>query len=246
MASLRRRLTVSASLTLVLTLGLTAAVLDGAFRETSRALVEERLQAQLYAVLAATEKNPAGQLTVVETPPDPRFATPGSGLYAQLQASEGEVLWRSPSMLAMDIKFPSGAAPGKTEFAPATGHDGEPLFGVAFSASWELDGGQHSRFVVQIAEHRAPFEARLAAFRQRLVLWFTSAGLLTIIVQILVLRWGLGPLARAATQIAEIRDGRRQRLDGEHTEELRPLTDSINRLIDANDQRLSRYPRRAR
>lgn len=245
MASLKRRLSGAVVATLAATLTLTGIALDSAFRASSEALVEERLQARIYAVLAAAEENLDGELAVAEAPPDPRLVTPGSGLYAHLGTVVGgdatRTIWRSPSLLGEQVTFPPPGTQGETRFGPATGAGGEPLFGAAFALTWELTSGATTSLVVQIAEDRRTYESQVRSFRRSLFTWFTVAALLVIAVQLVILGWGLTPLVRAAREVAAIRAGERQRMDGHYVTELKPLTGSINRLIDANEQRVTRH-----
>ncbi|MEM7407646.1 MAG: ATP-binding protein [Pseudomonadota bacterium] len=245
MPSLKRRLSGAVVATLAVTLTLTGLALDSAFRASSEKLVEERLQARIYAVLAAADEDLDGELQVAEPPPDPRLVTPGSGLYARLSATppgqSDQAIWRSPSLLGEQVRFPPPGAQGETRFGPATGTDGEPLFGAAFALTWELVNGESISVLVQIAEDRATYEAQAQSFRQSLLTWFTAAVVLIIAVQLVILGWGLTPLAQAAREVAAIRAGERARMDGDYVAELKPLTGSINRLIDANEQRVKRH-----
>lgn len=241
MASLKRRLVVAASSALIVTLSLSGVVLDKAFRDTSQALAEERLQAYVYAVLAAADENLDGELRVLEAPADPQLTTPDSGLYARLITSEGEALWASPSMLGKKLTLPRGGTPGLLQFAPGRDGDDVELNAATMAIIWEHLDGQQRQYAVQVAEHRGPYLERLRAFRGNLLIWFSAAAVVTLLAQVAVLAWGLAPLRRAADELADVRAGRRARIEGIFTDELQPLTDSINRLIDASEQRLKRY-----
>ena len=241
MPSLKRRLTVAATVTLVIALGSTAAVLDSAFQNTSRTFIQERLQAQAYAILAVTEENAEGELRVVEAPPDPRMATPGSGLYARFVSDPQGALWSSPSLLGEQIEFRQDGEPGVPSFSEYQVESGQLLFVLSFPIVWETTNGQQRRYVVQLAEAGTVYRAQLDAFRQRLFVWFGLAALATIAAQAWVLNWGLKPLSRAAEEVEEIRNGLRTRIEEEYYAELTPLTHSVNQLIDGADQRLRRY-----
>jgi two-component system, OmpR family, sensor histidine kinase PhoQ len=241
MPSLKRRLTVAATVTLVVALGSTAAVLDSAFRNTSRTFIQERLQAQAYAILAVTEENADGELRVVETPPDPRMATPGSGLYARFFSDLQGALWSSPSLLGEQVEFRQDGTPGVPSFSEYQLDSGRLLFTLSFPIVWETSNGQQRRYVVQLAEASDVYTAQLNAFRQRLFVWFALAALATIAAQAWVLNWGLKPLSRAAEEVEQIRNGLRTRIEEEYYAELTPLTRSVNQLIDGADQRLRRY-----
>ena len=97
MPSLHTRLLISASLVLLAFLGLAGVALDKAFRESAEAAVRERLQAQVYMLLAAADPDPTGRMQLPDTLPEARFSTPGSGLFGEVMGADGDVLWRSAS-----------------------------------------------------------------------------------------------------------------------------------------------------
>ena len=82
-ASLQTRLLIAASLVLLAFLGLTGLSLERAFRNSTLAAIQERLQAQVYMLLGAAELDQEGRFTLPEELPEARFSTPGSGLDAQ-------------------------------------------------------------------------------------------------------------------------------------------------------------------
>ena len=95
MRSLSSRLLVSVSVLLLLFFGMTIGVLDTAFREAGEQARRDILDGHLVALLGAAEPDGAGDLMLPERMREPRFENIGSGLYAELRAANGEVLWRS-------------------------------------------------------------------------------------------------------------------------------------------------------
>ncbi len=83
MPSLNARLLVAATLVLAAFLGLTGFALDRAFRDSAFLAVKERLQTQIYSLLAAAHLDQSPQLVLPEALPEARFSMPGSGLYGQ-------------------------------------------------------------------------------------------------------------------------------------------------------------------
>lgn len=241
MGSLNRRLILAASVVLVACLGLTGAALDAAFRDNATALLRERLQAQLYAVLAAVQTDAAGHIEAVETPPEPRFSTPASGLFAELIDARGEPLWRSPSALGQRVDWPVPASPGVARFEERHAADGEAYFVLALSIDWESVDGRVTRHTVRIAERRVGHETRLAQFRRNLWGWFALAGVALMGAQALVLAWGLAPLRRLASEVRAVQAGEQRALGGVYPRELQPLAQSLNELIAVSGQRLDRY-----
>jgi two-component system, OmpR family, sensor histidine kinase PhoQ len=239
MGSLTRRLVVAATLVLVACLGLTGSALDVAFRDASFALVKERLQAQVYAVLAAAEMDSSGRLGVAAPPPEPRLSTPASGLYAYMADGTGAVIWRSPSALGKSFSFAKPKSAGVGQFERIVLED--TVFAYVFAVDWEGVDGQASRYTIQIAERSAGYEARLDGFRRTLWGWFALAAVALVAAQGLVLSWGLSPLRQVAAEVNAIELGKQTRLEGVYPAELGPLTRALNALMDVSERRLERH-----
>ncbi len=241
MLSLNARLLLAASLVLAAFLGVAGAALDAAFRDAAVSALEERLQAQVYGLLAAAEPDAEGRIQLPEALPDGRFSRPGSGLYALVTDAEGEVLWRSSSLLGLALPAPETAAPGEWRFRRVTTAEGERLFLLVFGVRWETapDAPRHYNFVV--AEDRAAFDAQVAGFRRSLWGWLLGLGLVLLLVQGAVLRWGLAPLRRLEGEVHAIETGSQKRIDGRYPRELEGLTDKLNALLARERAQLERY-----
>ncbi|MGH8588897.1 MAG: hypothetical protein ACREXX_06030 [Gammaproteobacteria bacterium] len=131
--SLNARLLIAASVVLTAFLGLTGLTLDRAFRDSALAQVRAALQAQVYALLAAADLDPAERLVVPDRLPEARFGTPGSGLYAQINAASGALVWRSPSMLGLGLPFDPVYRTGVAAFHDLTDTDGARYFAVGLA-----------------------------------------------------------------------------------------------------------------
>ncbi|MEO7557956.1 MAG: histidine kinase, partial [Gammaproteobacteria bacterium] len=116
MISLNTRLLLAASLVLAAFLGSTGLILDRAFRDSAEAALRDRLQANIYALLAAADLDARSQLHLPDTLPEARFSTPGSGLYAEVSRDDGARIWRSPSALGLQIPFITKLPAGERHF----------------------------------------------------------------------------------------------------------------------------------
>ena len=96
MHSLSRRLLLSIALPLALFSGVMIWVLDSGFRALSEASLEELLDRQMVALIAAAEPQDNGGYAPGPNSLDPRLAAPRSGLYAQIRSLHHE--WHSPSV----------------------------------------------------------------------------------------------------------------------------------------------------
>jgi len=239
--SLAARLLLAASAVLVAFLLLTGLALDRAFRDGVAEARRARLEAQVYALLAALEVVD-GRVEMPEALPEPRYATAGSGLYAEIAAPGGRVLWRSASALGLGIPWPPDPAPGERVFARVYAEDGQALLAYAFGVEWVTEGGGRAvPLVVRVAEETTAYEAQVAGFRRSLAVWLGAATLALLLVEAALLRWGLAPLRRLAQEVAAVEAGERDAIAGRYPSEVQPLVDAVDALVRSGRARLERY-----
>ncbi len=241
MQSLSFRLSLAAGIVLALFLGLTAWALDRAFRDTAERMVHDRLQAQIYGLLAAADLDPDGSIDMPPTLPEERFQRPDSGLYAQIQDSMNEIVWRSPSLVLTDMPTAPVLAPGQWRFMRVDNQgDEEQWFLLALGIAWELED-KSLDFTFSIAEEPNTFRAQLNRFRNSLWGWFAALAAGLLLTLVLVLRWGLSPLRHAERELKAIERGEQEGISGQYPRELRGLTDNLNALLGTERERLRRY-----
>jgi two-component system, OmpR family, sensor histidine kinase PhoQ len=242
-ASLSARLLLAVSLLLLVFFGITIALLAVAFRDAAERAIHERLDVQLIVLLAAAEADANGAITMPETLPEPRFSTPGSGLYGEIVTPEGERIWRSPSLVGRALRETVPDAPGRSMFGRATTADGEAVFAISILVEFDVAGASARPLVFTVAETFAPFREDVARFRKQLLGWF---GLLTVVLlgaQALLMRVLLRPLRRVEREIVEIESGARTELGRGYPTELRGVTENLNALLAGERARLERYRR---
>src|SRR3569833_2316739 len=125
MFSLTARLLIAGSIVLASFLGITGYTLDHAFRDQSEQSLRERLQAHGLGLIASAELADIGQIYIPDTLPESRYNHAGSGVYAQITSNNGQHRWQSPSMHAVSVDLPGGAAPGEKRIQrmKADGHE---------------------------------------------------------------------------------------------------------------------------
>ena len=227
MRSIHLRLLLVATLVLGGFLGVTGWALDSAFRKSSETALKEKLQSHVYGLLAAADVDSKGQMLLPEDLPEPRFSRLDSGLYAFVSTSDQKLFWRSRSSLGMPLPASPSPGAGKTHFQRQDSH-----FLLSYGVEWEDDAGKSRFFTFNVVEQVQPFDAQLAAFRLNLWAWLGGLALVLLVVQAVVLRWGLRPLRRVASDLQAIREGQVNRLQGNYPVELRGLTSSLNALLD--------------
>jgi len=240
MNSLRTRMVILASLVLITFLGFTAIALDRAFTGTALELVREHLQAQIYALLNATEVQASGPPQVPALA-EPRFSLPDSGLYAMVRDESGRELWHSRSLLDRSLELAAPQRAGEFEFGEITTAWNAKLFFLSFRASWEIGPGPERIFDFHVAQTRDDFNRQVAQFRSKLWRWLAGLALGLLVMQALVLRIGLAPLPRLTRQLCAIESGERELLSEDQPRELRALVGNMNHLIRFQRTSLERH-----
>ena len=238
--SLQTRLLLAASLVLAAFLGLTGAALDRAYRDSAEAGLRDRLQAHVYALLAAAELTPGGALRLPEMLPEARFSTPASGLYAQVYDGNGRTIWSSGSALGLALTLPNKIDAGARRYTEAK-IGGARATALGFGTAWEDSDGRLLPFTFSVAEDLGALDTEVAAFRRTLWGWLGGAAVLLLLAQGTILRWSLRPLRKVGSELGAIERGDRERLGEDYPAELAPLTGGINRFIAQEQSRLQRY-----
>lgn len=229
MLSLRTRVVLSAAAVLTLFILLTSLALERAMRETVASAREERLQAQIFLLMAAGEEESAG-LVFPNALAESRLTLPGSGLYAQVLNALGDPLWQSPSAVGTELPTPAPLAPGQRRFEHLHGHDGTDYLVLAFGVSWAT-GPTPQDYTFVVAEDSSAFEAEITQFRASLAGWLGGMALLMLVALVLILRWGLTPLRQVAAEVAAVESGQQPQIQGRYPAEIRVLTGNLNALL---------------
>jgi len=238
--TLNARIIFAASLVLAIFLALTGLALDQGFRDSARAAREERLQGQLYLLIAAAEVDEAGRLAMPVQLQEPRFGQPGSGLYATIDDGRGKQRWRSLSALNVNLPAEALMAAGEKRFAELSNIHGMHFFVYRMGVSWS-EGKRKFAFTFSVAEDLAAFNTQLAHYRRSLWGWLGAMAGLLLLAQAVLLRWGLRPLRRVVAEIRAIEGGEKERLGSDYPAELKALTENLNGLLQRERAQQRRY-----
>ncbi len=240
--SLNARVLSAAGVMLVVFLGIAGFAIDHVFRDTAMSSVQDRLKAQIFMLLSLANLDDPASHPLPDTLPNPSLAVPDSGQYAQIFGADGQPVWRSRSMLGLGVQEPPRPAVGAFKFESSVSSTDEPLFCLAYAVEWETRGKpEPTLYVLQVCEARRAYELQVQRFRRSLGIWFGSLATLMLLVQTLILRWGLRPLREVAIEVRAIEAGRQNAITGQYPRELRALTRNLNALISARDHHVQRY-----
>jgi two-component system sensor histidine kinase PhoQ len=260
-SAIQTRLLVLTALLLGSFLALAGTVLERSFRASVMSGAEEQLRVLTFSLMGLVETVPDGGLQLPGLLPEPRLAEPGSGLYAWITDASGTVGWSSPSnagaaplgRLAPGVPAPGLGLAGRPReddrVALAPGQfdlhsdrvEGGVMLHLRYAVIWEDLGDAVLTF--HLAADRAPFEASIAAFRQRLYLGLGAVTLVFVLAQFVAVRFALRPLRAMARQIRELEQGQRHRLGEDYPRELDPLVANLDRFVAHEEARRRRYRR---
>lgn len=226
--SLRRRLLL-ASLVLTLAALVAAGVSIGfLLHRFVRGQIDGRLDERVLAL--ASDLDAAGRLTLRRDRDPPPFDRPRSGWYWQARRG-GETL-RSGSLQGRDLAVPDRPG-GPREPGRIRPVDAEGPWGDALVARVLVVPGEPPVTILA--------SAPAAALRRPVVeaLWSLTACLGLIGALLAAGAWlqvalGLRPLTRLRDELVAVRAGRAARLSGNQPDEVRPLVEEMNALIDQN------------
>lgn len=237
--SIRARLLLAAAVVLLAFMAGAGFAVQKAHADSVRAVHFGRLQGTVYLLLAGAELDERGLLVMPPELAEPRLSLPGSGLYAGIYNVQRKQAWQSASALGVDPPFRQGGETGKWRYETVEGAQGSWL-AVTYAVRWTTRGGA-APLVLSVLESKAEFDRELAVFSRTLWAWLGGAGVLLLLAQLLLLRWGLAPLRRVANEIRRVESGEQARIEGEYPDEISGLTGNLNTLIAQERVRQTRY-----
>ena len=248
--SLRVRMLVSATLVLVLFLGVMGLVLDNAYRLSAEQSVSERLLLHIYALIAASDEDQlddANSLYLPEELQEPQFNAMGSGLFGIVFDDYGREIWRSHSALDLmlneneKLQILDAAAPGVVMFKQMSGaKEHEPLFFLSYRVIWQTSAGE-AQYVYTVLQNFEPYHNEVATFRNSLWGWLIAGVFGLVAIQSAIMYWGLLPIAGLEKDLKAIEAGERAYLEGKYPSEITGVTRNLNLLLATERQQREHY-----
>ena len=238
--SLRLRLIVVGLASIAAALAASAVGLVVLFERHVERRIDDELRVYLNQLVTGIDRNAAGEITVVNGPADPRFDRPLSGLYWQVIVAPNDSILRSRSLWDMELAMPKDAPdvgairqyrlPGPARatlyIVERRFELPERFFGITIRAAAGIDTAEIRRAV--------------KGFLRDLVPFLVVIGTLLMAAAWAQVAVGLRPLATIQQRLASIRSGKTQRLGEGFPQEVRPLANEIDALLDARDRQIGK------
>ena len=242
--SLRRRLIISATLLLLVFLGVMGIGLNNAFKQSVLSNAEDALKNQVLLLMANIDVE-GEQIVVPPVLSEARLSQTDSDLFASISTPTQGVVWQSESLLGSKLPLLEGEL-GEFQFfeKPRFTNDLDwvqipKVYAISFSAEWETSQGDLP-FTIQLAERTAFYDKRLQEYQRQVAIWLAVLGFALLSLLLLLLSWALKPLVRVTRQVSEIEQGERQRFDEDYPTEVSRLTQNLNQLLNFEEQRITR------
>jgi len=237
--SIARRLIAAAALWVVLMLVVGGLLLSNLFREPIEQNFDQRLGFLLDTLIAAVDLTPSGQAIQRQSMGEPRFLRQYSGWYWQVvRLEDSTVLSRSRSMWDFEISLPEAGGSNAAERSYTL--DGPLGQNLQILEKRITEEGVPGAYLFLVGTDRADLVAAIGAFNITLLWSLGVLGVGLIGAIFLQVRFGLLPLQRIRQALADVRDGRAERLAGDFPSEIRPLADELNGLLDHTNEVLAR------
>ncbi len=233
--SLRGRLvTLGGALLLLFTL-LTGFALEVALTRYTERAEYERLQGLVFAILGAMDVKPDGRVEISEGAiPEPRLTQLDSGLGVIVFDASGTPLWRSAGI---DAPTSLDDPPQVNEWRFSAG----TRYRLSYGIEWELNRNRHLRYTVTVDEGASPLQTQREQFTRQLWGWLGFSTLLLLLTLLALMRWVIRPLRLLTWELDDIRDGRKDQLTTAVPEEIQPLAQGLNTLLQHQHQQQARF-----
>jgi signal transduction histidine kinase len=215
--SLAFRLFASAAAWTLVVIPAAAILLVSLYRQAVERNFDARLNVYMTSLVASSTPETGDAPQDPANLGDPIFSIPFSGWYWQIKPLKGAVrpLYVSDSLLDQQLELPS--------------QDGVASDDTLTRRSYAAEGYSYA-----IAGDAAEIDADLAEFTTMLILALAVLGLGLVAATFFQVRFGLLPLRAIRQDLAAIRSGEAESLEGELPDEIKPLQTELNALIQSN------------
>jgi len=190
----------------------------------------------LEEMVTASKLAPEGSIKLDFHPSDPRFQKIYSGWYWETRVG-GETMERSPSLGTSRLSLGVAHAAEDHRVQVITGPKQQTLRVQTI----EISKGQGGEKILLLAS--APhmrIEDDVIDLAEHMLVSFIVLGIGLLIAVVLQVRLALKPLNAISTGISQIHEGKAERLREKFPEEVQPLVDELNNLLEHNSVLLKR------
>lgn len=258
-SSITARLFFASLLLMPAFLGVTGFFLDRAFQTNLIEAEKARLRGHIYLLFSAAElpekplkKSDRNKLQMPASLIDTEFERIDSGLYAYIYNQKKELIWNSNSaslQTAPSYDHITSAAKDKTKTNGNNEDIAETIvtltnnnsFIAHYDTIWEDTKKREHPFRFVVVHNSEDFLDQKTAYRNQLWQWLGAVGVLLLLAQTAILRWGLRPLKKLAIALNAMQSGDTSNIQGHHPDELQDIVDNLNQVLAREHALRQRY-----
>lgn len=242
--SLRVRVLLLAALSIVTALTVAGFSLAFIFERHLEQRLAQELDIKIVELARAFSVDDQGVAAVGGLLSDPRYDTPYGGAYWQVSDAAGMPVLRSRSL--WDDVVPAGTAGAEPEETAVEriGPGGATLYILERDVHRE-DGGKTRAYRLQVAVDHAELEALRRSFAVDMGVAMAVLGALLLAGAWIQVGFGLRPLQALRDRLNAVHAGTAPRLTGEFPDEVAPLATDLNRLLDRQQDLVTKARERA-
>jgi signal transduction histidine kinase len=238
--SLRFRLLIAAVVSITAALVIAGLGLVALFQNHVERRIGAELETYLGQVIANITISADGRIRLTQELADPRFRQPLSGLYWQIQDDDRPTLLRSRSLWDGVIELPEDElAPGRVHQHTLPGPGNRPLLARERRIIFQPDSVAR-RLRIAVAVDRGDLVAARNAFAADMLPYLAVIACLLSLAAWVQIRIGLAPLGEIRRGVVAIRSGATRRLSNAYPDEVMPLVEEMNGLLEAQEQAIER------
>jgi signal transduction histidine kinase len=238
--SLAVRLIAAASLWSVVALLVAGFILTSLYRQTVEQAFDERLGVYLQTLIGTLAVQDPTTLSEPGNLGEQRFELLYSGWYWQVRRPNGGPVLLASRSLFSDVLDIADATGTNTVAGVTAG----ALIGPENQSLRVLNRtiifGPDNRVEVLVAGDAGQLGEQIAAFGTSVTLTLAIFGIGLVIATMIQIRWGLRPLDRVRSGLAQLRSGKETRFEGPFPAEIEPLAKELNALLESNQQIIER------
>jgi len=224
------RIIALSSIWIIIALVITALMLVIFSRDHTAEHYDAHVVMHLEELTGASQLSPDGSFRLAFKPSDPRFQVLDSGWYWEVKQS-GRTLKRSPSLGENVLNMGMVQATENVVIHEIVGPTKELL--RVHTVGIELDPGLDPLVFLATAPMSGITED-VVDYSNHIVMSFLALGVGLLLAVVLQVRVALKPLKAISTSISDIREGKAVKLPEEQLEDVQPLVDELNNLLDHN------------
>lgn len=224
------RIIALSSIWIIIALVFTATLLVQTHREHTAQHYDAHVSLHMEELSGAVRFTSEGRFVMDFYPSDPRYREPNSGWYWEVKQA-GKTLKRSPSLGEFKLDIGSIVPGGKTQVYEINGPQQQTLRVHVLQVQPEP---KLEPLVLLGTAPNTGITEEVAEYSNHIVFNFIALGIGLLLAVLLQVYVALQPLKALSTGISDIRAGNATKLPEDQLEDVRPLVDELNNLLDHN------------